>query len=1184
MQLLSMEVNQLGASDRTQVGTLSRGLNAVCGRRGSGKSSLLRWLRGMILPAPVRTQSAAGQVEHASGRLSLEINGVEYQLERYERAGKTVSKILRPSLSPWNQGPSSWNGSAAAAQHPNPHETISQLQREAFDLLASIPSDGQSIDRLWQRARDLNLDEVAKPRYADVRGQLTAREFELADELQPFETLTTNREALLERRRGLDADLDRARRESAARRYTPDTDEYRRLSDRLAVVDADGRKLSEEIAEIDAQLLRSRDGGHIGGGSPFRTAPGISFKERLVALDAQLARWRNTLTEIRSHRERLEACATDAQLDGQLGEQFSPVNQATPRVALRALEAQIMESRRHFDALLEGVDRYRTEQEDARHQLPQTLRLMQRELHEVCQQLSRYESLTANRAMKDQILQLARCESEMRQSIERLIAERGELMRTIASACQLSVDQVAVAYSDSCRCADHPQLDSWLAAISSGAADHGQLQDPSAQWFRHDELARLETRRVQAVARLEDCQREYRELESRLRRVGNLPVAPQPLERSEEAILQELDQVSEELLRLEKRDRLRVELSEVRRRLQQLPREVEDANSLRGRYERHLAGLTGRAASRQPSGYRRFDASHSDAPLAAPHFAATSFELDASLDPAFDVGARSGRLEEVALRLAIIEMLAARGHPIPLVLDQTLDNLDAPQCLTAVRYLAGVADIAKLQVVALTDDQVLMDAVKAARGNVVPLVVSRAVTSTPQPAELDVNRQLLAFANDFEADKWSDPAGSKQPPVPPTPPEPKGRSSLSERSDVEQIPSVNARASARLRALGIDTVGDLLEADYSWLIENARLEGIPTEAIDTWQSEARLLCAMPQLRPFDARVLAGAGVRDHRQLAEMHPSHLLEYVEDFLATDRGRRIMRSGTTYELSRITAWIASAKRGSGERPKATRRNAEHAETPRDSATPRDAVTSRDSVGGVHTPAPFDRESNGSRSRTGRAQGQRSQERPDTIPTYQIIERDDQSQEDQPIAAARPERRRSRRQRAVREAAMHQGSVEASARQESNSPASAGRFYLEPSHPIAQAPSIGPNMAQQLSKLNIETVAQLLAASADDVARDLEQPRITGNVVRAWQEQAQLVCRIPNLRGRAAQILVACGVTSPEALARMEPTALLKKATAFVNSTQGQRVLRGSEAPNAEEVQNWIRWASHSRALLAA
>ncbi len=125
---------------------------------------------------------------------------------------------------------------------------------------------------------------------------------------------------------------------------------------------------------------------------------------------------------------------------------------------------------------------------------------------------------------------------------------------------------------------------------------------------------------------------------------------------------------------------------------------------------------------------------------------------------------------------------------------------------------------------------------------------------------------------------------------------------------------------------------------------------------------------------------------------------------------------------------------------------------------------------------------------------------------------------------------------------------------------------------------------MARSLEEVGVVTVNDLLNVNADDLSADLGQPRVTGAVIRAWQDQSRLVCRIPNLRGHDAQILVACGVTTPEALTRMEPTALLAQTTAFASSTQGQRVLRGSQAPDLEEVKQWIDWAANSRSLMAA
>ncbi len=112
-------------------------------------------------------------------------------------------------------------------------------------------------------------------------------------------------------------------------------------------------------------------------------------------------------------------------------------------------------------------------------------------------------------------------------------------------------------------------------------------------------------------------------------------------------------------------------------------------------------------------------------------------------------------------------------------------------------------------------------------------------------------------------------------------PEVKKRWILTERSEIQEVPSIGTVTAARLRTLGIHRVGDLLDADPEFLSQSARLSGVDAEVVRAWQNECRLLCAMPQLRPFDARIMAGAGVRDHRQLNEMEPARLLERVETF---------------------------------------------------------------------------------------------------------------------------------------------------------------------------------------------------------------------------------------------------------------------------------------------------------------
>ncbi|MCG8648953.1 MAG: DUF4332 domain-containing protein, partial [Pirellulales bacterium] len=148
---------------------------------------------------------------------------------------------------------------------------------------------------------------------------------------------------------------------------------------------------------------------------------------------------------------------------------------------------------------------------------------------------------------------------------------------------------------------------------------------------------------------------------------------------------------------------------------------------------------------------------------------------------------------------------------------------------------------------------------------------------------------------------------------------------LSVDSPIDQAPSVDAVAAARLRGLSVTHINHFMQQDSNRLADALGLASVNAATIRRWQAECRLVCRVPQLRGFDARVLVGCGVTDPRQLAQMHPVDLLQEVEAFLATERGQQILRSGSSQELSRITSWIAAANSSPEERAAAEARNSE-------------------------------------------------------------------------------------------------------------------------------------------------------------------------------------------------------------------------------------------------------------------
>jgi len=144
--------------------------------------------------------------------------------------------------------------------------------------------------------------------------------------------------------------------------------------------------------------------------------------------------------------------------------------------------------------------------------------------------------------------------------------------------------------------------------------------------------------------------------------------------------------------------------------------------------------------------------------------------------------------------------------------------------------------------------------------------------------------------------------------------------------------------------------------------------------------------------------------------------------------------------------------------------------------------------------------------------------------------------------------------------------------------------RFYLESDAGVVDAPSIGPRSAERLEAVGVVTVSDLLAADPEDVAKRLKNKRMSAKLIREWQQQTALVCRVPQLRGHDAQILVGVGVTNVEQLASMDAQDLWSQVEPFTKSNAGKRIIRSSKAPDFEEVFHWIQWATQARALKVA
>lgn len=129
-----------------------------------------------------------------------------------------------------------------------------------------------------------------------------------------------------------------------------------------------------------------------------------------------------------------------------------------------------------------------------------------------------------------------------------------------------------------------------------------------------------------------------------------------------------------------------------------------------------------------------------------------------------------------------------------------------------------------------------------------------------------------------------------------------------------------------------------------------------------------------------------------------------------------------------------------------------------------------------------------------------------------------------------------------------------------------------LSPADDVVDAPSIGPRTAARLRSIGIRTVADLLAADPQLAEAELEQRWITDELFGSWQQQAQLMCFIPCLRGIDAQLLVATGITTVTDLARADVAMLQQLMSEYAATREGQRIVRSSRLADRDTVRGWI------------
>jgi len=575
---------------------------------------------------------------------------------------------------------------------------------------------------------------------------------------------------------------------------------------------------------------------------------------------------------------------------------------------------------------------------------------------------------------------------------------------------------------------------------------------------------------------------------------------------------------------------------------------------------------------------------------------------------------RQRKLVDLAIRLAIAEVAVPRIGRIPMLLDDSLGAFRGESLEQILHVLSGFSRDGRQLLISTSDEHIarriaahggtvsrMVEVLRYARPNFVmdtqselgmhPSMDQSAIFASDHQArrlrihnvgsqEMEIrelNQQLTGLANEQAHHSWWLPNGAKlvntHYETSREPSQPGRRTFLQVDNAVQDAPGITQELMRRLNAVGVYRVGDLLRSSSGNLSSSIRVD---IAMIDQIQRVAELMCGTQGLRAFDAQVLVGCGIHRSDALRSLPAADLVHRVESFLTGSAGQDLLRSATSFEVARIRNWISDMRKSLSNRA-----HREVVPIRSERRTVRDRAnrgqSSRERTTRVRSDSDYE-----SRPRIVRSSERSSEKRSEPSPSSQFdrTPRAVAGYTDLSSGSAS----RSRNANPQNYGSQNNSSQRSSSVRSTSATSSQWKFYLDIDSPIVDAPSIGPKMAERLAPFNLRSVGDLVAVNAESVASQLADRAVSTETIQQWQHQALLVCRIPNLRGHDAQMIVGSGLMSAEQVAASAPTELLDKVIRFASSKQGVRLLRGASVPDMKEVSDWIQWAQNCRAVRAA
>ncbi len=1184
MYLQDLQLNRFGILNELSLAHLSSGITVYWGPNGCGKTTVVQFLRGLLFGFQQTGGFSNAEVSEG-GRARFRSTGGDRILNRSRYVGGGES--LRVTDATDNQHPAEQNNHLPSWVTPDVFREIFSVgyeEADRFDLLTrlclesglgtmSLESEIRSTEMALQQALRERDGHAVQPgilqRITDLRRRQSTLQDELGRLRRPAADLPDRIQQLVRDIEEITAAIDR-------------------IDLRLAELDSEIERLEKLLIELRRRNTLPLD------------RPAI--EARIRTLTSRLDRWKAIRESI--------ARETDTTHFGS----ESDLRPHDSLLSVRALVARLED--RVQNLATRNPDGQWTDSDWKREST--VIRQLQSETATLCRYLSQHEHAVA---LHEESLEQLFAERSLTNAsqMEMLIQERiASLQAELHRSDDVLLEAGIPSSPDPCRHSLHQ--DAWSSPHAYGTRLRSE-DDVEA------ELSRLRAERTRLVAERGQHEENRHAKRALLERLRQELAAAATLEQIDElrARICEID-AQIELLEDRRRqlDHTEVSLREVIERLKARcqPRVLELASEYIHRLtDGECTQFVTSAPVSQLGTLGQLGTTGQAGAAGAVQILVVVADRTRPL--AISQLSRGTRHQvALALRLALIKIRGETNSHVPLILDDVFITSDDERAEAVVQLLTEFA-AAGQQIVFFTcqkdvrDLFIRFDADVRTFGN-------RYVAPEPQP----VLKAYVEEVRPVMIQKVAEPpvvvpappvlpapAAIVQPPVVPPPVvkpvEVAGSTNwlfyLEVDHGVDDLAGITLAELEALRAARILVVDDLLQRTVSQLDDQIRAAGylMPVERLRSLRGQAELTCRVPMLRRSDAALLFAAGIRSVDDLKGMRPESVYERIVAFQRTEDGSRYRRTGRLIDRQQAINWARWGQHA---------RSLSEARAQRSHFSTRAATRVRSESG-----------DSGQASRMARRDRIRQSVSTSRRRPVSGISSD---------AGQRRARRLARRRRlAAKSRAMRPAHVDSRVEHKAGSDYNANgqggnhlrtvhnpdfartagsgtsvaarsqapvvterpaltaqvagkelRFYLSRASDVEAAPSIGPKTAETLYTLGVRTVDDLLTISADTLAEQMNHRRITADVIQQWQAQARLMCQVPELRGHDVQILVACGIETPEDLAHRKPTELLAIVGPFSDTREGERIIRNGRKPDLAEVTDWIQWAGQARAFRAA